>query len=249
MNANERNGREIGHTRALYLFIGLLVGLMPLHTTLAEDNAIQSHQSIREAATRFMEETIANLQDMPAEIRAGKLDSRLRLGKCDEPLETFLPAGGRTMGNTTVGIRCTHPKRWTLYVPVTVSVFKEVVVVSDTLPRGTVLGHAQLKLAKRNLAKLPQGYYVDPGKLAGMKLKRNVRSGLPLTPTMVEAPQVVKRGQQVTLISRGSAIRVSMPGTALENGAVGERIRVKNLSSKRVVEGVVNMSGQIEVGA
>ena len=231
-----------------YAPTALLLILMPMQQVQASDAAVQSHQSILDAASKFMEIKAAEVNDMPAEIHAGKLDSRLHLVKCELPLETFLPSGGRTLGNTTVGVRCTQPKPWTLYVPMSVNIYKQVVVASDTLPRGTILNARQLKLAKRNLAKLPQGYYVDPVKLVGMKLKRNITSGFPLTPTMVAAPKLIKRGQQVTLISRTSAIRVVMPGKALENGAIGERIRVKNLSSKRVVEGVVNASGEIEVG-
>jgi len=227
----------------------LFLGLMPMQHVLADGTAMQSHQSILDAASRFMETTAAELNDMPAEIHTGKLDSRLHLVQCELPLETFMPSGGRTLGNTTVGVRCTQPKPWTLYVPMTVSIYKQVVVAADTLPRGTILSARQLKLAKRNLAKLPQGYYIDPAKLVGMKLKRNITSGFPLTPTMVAAPKLIKRGQRVTLVSHTTAIRVVMPGKALENGAIGERIRVKNLSSKRVVEGVVNASGEIEVGS
>lgn len=237
-----------GWGKPLSLF-GLCLGLMISQQSGAGELATkQSHGSILAAAKQFMETQNTDLHEMPAEIKMGRLDSRLRLVQCEHTLETFLPVGGRTLGNTTVGVRCGHPKPWTLYVPVTVNVYKQVVVATDALPRGTVLGKDHVKTAKRNLAKLPQGYFVDPQNLLGMKLKRNVSGGLPLVPTMVEAPRIVKRGQRVTLIAIVSGIQVSMPGKAMANGSAGERIRVKNLSSKRIVEGVVSGSGEVRVG-
>lgn len=234
--------------RPYLLLMVFPLSLILLNAQAANATGVQSHESILEAARQFMETHSANLHDTPAEIHMGRLDSRLHLVECEEPLETFLPTGGRTLGNTTVGVRCFHPKSWTLYVPVTVSIFKQVVVATDALPRGTLLDRRQIKVARRNLAKLPQGYYVDPQSLVGMKLKRNVSGGLPLTPMMVEAPEVIKRGQQVTLVSRGSGITVRMPGKAMANGSAGEHIRVKNLSSKRIVEGIVTATGEVQVG-
>lgn len=235
-------------TNKLYQLICLLPALLWQPDTSAATTGVQSHDSILQAAQDFMESHSKGLHDTPAEIRTGRLDSRLRLAQCEAPLETFLPPGGRTLGNTTVGVRCSIPKPWTLYVPVTVNLYKQVVVAADALPRGTILQRDQVKAARRNLAKLPQGYFIDPERLVGMKLKRNVAGGLPLSPTMVAAPQVIKRGQRVTLVANTGSVAVTMSGKALANGAAGERIRVKNLSSKRIIEGLVTSSGEVIVG-
>ncbi|WP_457671608.1 flagellar basal body P-ring formation chaperone FlgA [Thiolapillus sp.] len=222
--------------------------MLLLPAQAGEAAAVQNQKSILEAAESFIKAYSANLHETPTEITMGRLDPRLKLAACEGPLETFLPTGGRTLGNTSIGVRCTHPKPWTLYVPVTVNVYKQVVVATDALPRGTILSKEQIKVAKRNLAKLPQGYYVNPEKLIGMKLKRNISGGLPLTPVMVEAPRIIKRGQRVTLIAKISGITVRMPGKALAHASAGDHLQVKNLSSKRIVEGVVTSSGEVKVG-
>jgi flagella basal body P-ring formation protein FlgA len=233
----------------LLLLLTLLLPSLRQTASAADTPGFQSHDSILSLARSFMKDYVRDINGEAAEIQVGRLDARLRLHACDQDLEAFLPNGGRTTGNTTVGIRCPGTKPWSLYVPVTVNVYKNVVVTAESLPRNTLLNHSHLKVARRNLAKLPQGYFMDPNRLVGMKLKRNLGAGLPFTPNMVKAQTVIKRGQQVLLISQARGISVRMQGKAMDNGAAGDLIRVKNLSSKRIVEGTVGTGGEVLIGS
>ena len=44
------------------------------------------------------------------------------------------------------------------------------------------------------------------------------------------------------------AVAVRMAGIALSDGARGERVRVKNLSSKRILDGIVSSENTVLVG-
>jgi flagellar basal body P-ring formation protein FlgA len=68
-----------------------------------------------------------------------------------------------------------------------------------------------------------------------------------LTPNDAQPQRLVRRGETVTVVSRSGGIEVRAGGTALTDGARGERIRVRNDSSRRIVEGVVTAAGRIEV--
>ena len=57
----------------------------------------------------------------------------------------------------------------------------------------------------------------------------------------------VKRGQEVTLLASAGGIQVRMAGRALADGREGARLRVQNLSSQAVVEGVVETDGVVRV--
>lgn len=59
--------------------------------------------------------------------------------------------------------------------------------------------------------------------------------------------RLIRRGELVTLLSRGGAIEVRAQGKALGDGALGDSIQVQNSSSGRVVGGVVRAAGQVEV--
>jgi flagella basal body P-ring formation protein FlgA len=58
---------------------------------------------------------------------------------------------------------------------------------------------------------------------------------------------IVRRGQEVTLLSSDGAVEVRANGRAMIDGAAGSRIQVQNLSSLRVVEGVVESADLVRV--
>ncbi len=208
---------------------------------------LQSHDSIREAAAEYARQLAQAEYGDEVEVAPGRLDRRLRLARCDQPLETFTPPGRRTLGNTTVGVRCNGSNPWTLYVPVTVKVYTGVVVAAVSLARGEIVGRGKVRLARYDLARLPQGYFHDLSQVEGMTARRNLSAGQPLVPSMLRARRVVERGQRVTMLAGIPGLEVRMSGEALSNGARGERIRVRNLSSRRVVEGVVVEPGVVRV--
>ncbi len=228
---------------------GLLVSaasMLAVGQALAQPPAYQSHASIRATPEDFMRAQ-ASVHDGKVEVEAGRLDSRLRLSACDAPLEASLPPGGRILGNTTVGVRCTGTRPWTLYVQVKVKVYATVVVTARPLTRGTLLSESDLALAERELSAMPYGHLSGKGQAVGQELKRALAAGAPLAANLIEAPQLVSRGQRVTLLAKSGSVEVRIAGKALMNGAAGERIRVQNLNSRRVIEGVITPAGEVQV--
>lgn len=222
---------------------------MLLYTFLANTHATgyQSLDSIYTAVQQFMTEHTQTVYQQRADIENGQLDSRLRLNQCSLPLEVYLPAGGRDIGRLTVGVKCTDTRPWSLHVPVTVKVYKHVVVASKSLSRGDLLTESDLKRIKYDMSQLPAGYIEEPADGLGMEVKRRVSQGTPLTTSMIKKPNIIKRGQQVSIVARAGSMEVRMSGKALSNGAVGERVRVLNLKSKKKLEGTVTPKGDIKV--
>lgn len=207
----------------------------------------QSHDSIHAAVQQFMTAHTVAVYEQRGEIKNGQLDSRLRLKQCSLPLEVYLPVGSRDIGRLTVGVKCTDSNPWSLHVPVTVTVYKNVIVAAKSLSRGEVLTEKDFKRVKYDMSKLPAGYIEDPRYGIGMELKRRLASGAPLTTSMMKKPHIIKRGQQVSIVARAGGMEVRMSGKALAHGAVGDRIRVLNVKSKRKLEGTVTPSGDINV--
>jgi len=120
-------------------------------------------------------------------------------------------------------------------------------VTRRALPRGAPLGPDDVQLVERDVARLHQGYLDDPSDIEGMQLKRPVTAGTVLTGSLIQAPRLVKRGQRVTLEARTGAVAVRMAGEAVSDGSRGQRIRVRALDSRRIVEGVVVSPGVVKV--
>lgn len=232
-----------------YLIYGLLLLLAigPVAAVPAVASGIQSLDSIREAVRTFLLEEAAEEAQQDLQVTVGQLDPRLRLQACDTPLETFFLRGGRRIGNVTVGVECNGTKPWSLYVQAKVQMMADVVVARRPLPRGSVITLDDVALEKRDLSQLNAGYLTDLERVVGMTLKHAVRAGLALTPTLVDAPVAIRRGQTVTILARQGGLEVRMEGEALADGAVGELIRVRNRSSELAIQAEVIAPGVVQV--
>ena len=71
--------------------------------------------------------------------------------------------------------------------------------------------------------------------------------GGPVLSNMLKQPIILRRGESVSLLARSPTFEVRMEGKALMDGAVGDRVKVRNLRSKRIVEGRITETGTVLV--
>lgn len=180
-------------------------------------------------------------------VEAGMLDGRLKLTECDQPLQGFLRPGTKIGPRTVVGVRCSGAKPWKIYVPVVMSVRTQVWVARQPLPRGHLLRREDLVADTRDVARMTAGYVSDSNRLVGQRLRSSILAGRVLTLKLLEPNDIVSRGQTVTLTVSAGGLAIRMAGKALMDGALNQRIRVENLNSGRVVEGIVRSPEIVEV--
>ncbi|MBD3669478.1 MAG: flagellar basal body P-ring formation protein FlgA [Gammaproteobacteria bacterium] len=227
---------------ALTLFWALLSA--PVSTLAAQE--IQSLQSIRQAVEQAVRDEV-QISGPDAKIEVGSLDTRLRLQHCEQPLDVFFPQGVR--GNKlTVGVRCAEPKRWTIYVSAQIRQLAKVLVAVQHLRRGAVLQQQDFTLKEMDINRLRYGYFTDFNDVSGKRLKRHLNRGAVLTPAAIAVTKLVKRGERVTIVAETDGIAIHAAGEALEDGAMGDIIRVRNLNSKKEIEARVDGPGRVRVG-
>lgn len=180
--------------------------------------------------------------------RADRPDPRLRLAACDQPLETFDVGDGAPRPRVSVGVRCPGTEPWKVYVNVGVAVLENIVVAARNLPRGHVLQRSDLEVQRRDIAAHQLAYITDPAQVVGQRLTRSVLAGAILGAGVLQTEAVVSRGQRVALSAGGAGVRIRMAGIALSDGARGQRISARNLSSGKIVEGVVVDAETLRVG-
>jgi flagellar basal body P-ring formation protein FlgA len=207
---------------------------------------LQSLNSIEHAAYEYAMEKTQSAYDLP-QIVMGNLDSRLRLQACEEPLVAFTHKQRVGLGNQTIGVKCPSAKPWTVYVPVKVKLLKPVVVAAKAMSAKHILKATDVVVKQVDVGELRQGYLSDTALVVGQQLKYAIAMGTVIGQNAVKPEKIVRRGEMITLIAIAGGMQVKMNGTALSDASLGQRIRVKNSSSKRVIVGVVDAPGIVRV--
>ena len=207
----------------------------------------ESPQSIRTTVDGFVTQRLQHSKRQDFDVRVDRLDSRLRLARCGSALEPFLPTATRLMGKVTVGVRCPAGKTWTVYVPVQIDVYENVLTAARPLLHGQRITASDVMASRQKASKRSQAYFHDSNQLVGMVAKRSIPAGKAFSLQLVEAPRLVQRGEDVTLVAETDFLTVRMKGKALADGAKGDVIKVKNSTSNRVVEGIVTRPGVVKV--
>ena len=221
------------------------LAVAPLAAT-ATDEAVQDPESIRETARQFAA-GMAAAEGGAARIEVGALDRRLRLPQCDKPLTAYLGTGSRNATRQSIGVRCEGTVPWSLFVPLSIERPGQVVVTARPIPRGQVITEDDVRLAERDLGTLHRGYLTDPAQAVGQRAERDLPADEALVPGNVGKPNVIKRGAEVTIMAADELLDVRVSGVALASGGLGERIRVRNASSKRELDAVVVGEGLVQV--
>lgn len=217
----------------LLLGLALVVAHLPCHGASPKD--IQTIESLRSAVARFAESLG---EPGKTSISVDRMDARLRLPRCIEPLTLALAAGARPSGRTTVNIRCAAPRPWALAVGVTIDRMVDVLVAKKTLDRGARISQADVAIEQRRESALPPTYLGRPDDAAGRIATRQIVAGTLLADGMLKMPRLIRRGDRVTLSWQGQSLAVRISGEALADAVAGERVRVRNKRSKRIVEGI-----------
>ena len=128
----------------------------------------------------------------------------------------------------------------------------DVVVARNDLPRGHLVQAADLTIDRQTVTDLhnrstPPEYY------AGQTMIRHIAPGERLQPHHVRKQQAkkeyaVKSRDTVRLVARKAGLSVTVTDAiALESGQIGDSVRVKNPSSKKVVVGQVVSPFEVEI--
>jgi flagella basal body P-ring formation protein FlgA len=196
-------------------------------------------KSLREEFVGFAAEDIS--------ISVSKLDPRLRLPKCTEPLRNEIASPRPYTSNISIKVICSGSKLWSVFVPAKVEVFAHVAVLSRSLDRGTVLSSEDVMLVRMSLTQAGFGHVRDMNQVIGMELKRRLQAGDPVRLSHVKAPVVVKKGDRVVLEAGNSHITVVTSAKALGQGQVGDQIQVRNEKSSKVVEAEIVAPGRVKI--
>lgn len=88
----------------------------------------------------------------------------------------------------------------------------------------------------------------DRGQLVGKAAKRTLLPGNPIPLNAVGIPKIVSIGAMVRLVFEEDGLEIATYATALQSGAAGDVISVRNMESGVTLSGTIRPDGSIRVG-
>lgn len=122
-------------------------------------------------------------------------------------------------------------------------------VLRQNIENGRIIGERDIDYIQVPESEFVQGTVTDEQALIGMTPRRFAIAGRPLRAGDLSAPQIVSRGQMVTVVLNDGVLNLTAKGKALENGAKGDLIRVVNISSNITIEAEVTGVNEVRVSA
>jgi len=224
------------------LVVALLLISQAFATDIAEPK--QDHDKIRQIATEYLQQ-ISTAQPGVANIAVNQVDDRLNLAQC-QTMVPFLPTGSKAWGKTTVGVRCTAPSTWTIYLRANVQITAEYYVAAHSLSKGQILAIEDLSKIKGEISNLPVGFISNPDQAIGKAIQSSVSSGTLLRVDTLKSPAVVQQGQTVRVISIGNGFQVGTDAQAINNASEGQIAKARTANGV-TLSGIAKAGGIIEI--
>jgi len=170
----------------------ILLWCLPGIVAAAENEPVES---IRAAVLSILDDGV--------DVEIG-LDSALRMPRCGQHLHAV------RKGNGSVEVSCPEASGWRLFVPVRIRRHEPVLVLARALAAGDAISAEMLALETRDVSRIPGAALSEPSSAIGQVARRALAAGSVLTSGHLRAPEVIRRGDQVTLVLRQGTIEVRM---------------------------------------
>ncbi|MCK5647726.1 MAG: flagellar basal body P-ring formation protein FlgA [Gammaproteobacteria bacterium] len=230
-------------------FCQLVLGILLL--TLFYTNALfaaehHSHEQIRNTAVEFVRSQLP--EDVTIKtIKAGKIDSRIHFKQCSQALEASSSISKRITKSWTIGVRCYGDTPWSIYIPVKTILSRKMFVSKTTIIRGEIITPDKITLMEQQISHQNQKHFSILANITGREARRTIRPNRVINSSMLQEALLVRKKESVLIYAKSQTLQVSMKGTALKNGRYNEMIKVRNNSSKKIIDALVTARGIVSV--
>jgi flagella basal body P-ring formation protein FlgA len=125
--------------------------------------------------------------------------------------------------------------------------WRDVWVARSSLRPGALFAEADVARERRDVLALREAPFAAAQPEATLELAETVSAGQPVCARAVRLRPVVRRGQVVEAQFQDGAMTITLKVEVMENGALGQIVRVRNVQSKRELRGKVRNEQSILV--
>lgn len=123
----------------------------------------------------------------------------------------------------------------------------EVPVLVENIENGRTIRANDITLMKIKETDFTRDTIADIQSLIGMTARRVLIAGRPVREVEVIAPQIIERGELVTLSLNTGIMNITTQVKSLENGAKGDVIRVLNTASNQTLQAIITGESSVEI--
>jgi len=120
-------------------------------------------------------------------------------------------------------------------------------VLKEAISSGDVVNAYNIEWVDMKSRDLQSDIILNEQDLVGMTPRRVLLSGKPVRTIELERPQLISRGDTITITYNNGFMTLNAQGKSLQNGAKGDLIRVVNTSSNRTIEAFVEGESLVSV--
>ncbi|WP_026618251.1 flagellar basal body P-ring formation protein FlgA [Ensifer sp. WSM1721] len=157
-------------------------------------------------------------------------------------VENSLAARVRTIAFAAMAIAFLSPSAASAEPPTAV-------IPKQTIYPGEALDASMLEVVDVTNPDLRDGYVRSLEEIEGKVTKRTLLPGRVILASALREQYAVERGSTIRLVFNNGGLMITAAGSPLQDAAVGELIRVRNIDTGVIVSGTVMADGTIHVVA
>ncbi|WP_334021405.1 flagellar basal body P-ring formation chaperone FlgA [Alteromonas sp. S015] len=166
-----------------------------------------------------------------------KLPHRLEQSSCTDMQVRRRSADTAPIKKVRYEIECEGETSYRGYA--NIKVWTPALVAKRQINVGEYISPSMLTSASTEISVLRGGFLTRASQIEGYRVKRKIKQHQAITFSYLSAPDLVVRGEIVTLQAEGTGFVASVKVEALEDGKLGESIKVRNLSSEKIIQAKV----------
>lgn len=221
----------MSNLKIFLLFFIILVESMSVATAKALNT-----DDIERFAEQFITLNFETDENDELDVKAHNIDPRVNISSCSQPLMGNLSTKRRSRSQI-VEVSCPSPDTpWKMYVPVKIRHMVPVVVSLVQLDKGARINENNIEVVYRDKMSLRRQAHTNTDKFYGAKTKRRVSAG-----QIIGRQNIcfVCKGETVTIEAKSDSLSIKTLATALSDGALWDKIRVRNKQSGKIIEAQV----------
>lgn len=128
-----------------------------------------------------------------------------------------------------------------------VEIWRDVVASKRRIEKGSLLTGNDVEISKRDVSLLSGRYILDISSVVGNQTRMGISRGTLIQDWMIRAEPFVEKNEEVRMVANLPQGSVTALGIALEDGYLGDKIKIRNRDTNREVRGEIVGTGEVLV--